>query len=350
MIIRTNVKVGSIVPNHNEKIAKDNKYLAINTEIIDKNRRDLIKMLSLTGVAGLLTVAQSLLLPVIFASTPKAAGTTIVKARSLQGLRLPTDSNAIISELRPGKAEVRFPKGIGYIRPGRNEFKDHDDIASYLSEAFPLIKEDKGGYRGSIKRVGKYQRLNEYNRTVFTFGDPVLDLITDENGILILGGTRIDLRVQELEDLEQRGGGILGMDPPVTTDPPPPTEPPAGCKSHTLWFPSSSASPRMRFRAWSKYYEYIFKWTEGTDIETWGRDFKNASIVTKYGAYGNSAAQCKVTMTDSDGDTNDDYLDEYEYGFNPYNRPFGHLSMCYAEWNNGLFSESVCEGCTQGWI
>src|ERR1051326_1249018 len=101
---------------------------------IDKKRRDLIKMLSLTGAAGALAVAQGALSPVVSASTIKAASAkTITKTRALQGLKLSTYSNAVVSELGPSKAELRFPSdGMGYLRPGRTEFKDEDDLAGYL--------------------------------------------------------------------------------------------------------------------------------------------------------------------------------------------------------------------------
>jgi hypothetical protein len=347
MIIRTNVKADAIATNHNEKVANDKKTknLAIKRGMIDTNRRDLIKMLTLTGVAGLLTVALIALSPVISASSPKAAGTTIVKAKSLQGLRLPTDSNAIISELGPGKAEVRFPnEEIGYIRPGRNEFKDEDDLVGYLAEVFPLIKEDKGGYRGSIKRVGKYQRINDYNRAVFTFGDPILDLITDENGILILGGSRIDLKSIELEESEQRGGGIVGVDSTPNATPPP-TVPPSGCPSHTFWSPASNAYPKIRFRAWRRSYPGY--WSEGSDIETWGKKFNSAEISSQYGFYGWGYV-CVIAKIDSDHDTNDDYVDEYEWGIKAP-RPAGHISNCRASWNGTTLSRDVCQGCTSGW-
>jgi hypothetical protein len=310
---------------------------------IDTTRRDMLKLLSLTGVAGILTVAQGALSPVSSASTPRAAGTkTITKVRSLMGLSLLTDSNAEIKELGPGKAEVRFPKEIGYIRPGKNEFQNEDDLAAYLAEAFPMIKEERS-YRGSIKRVGKYQRINKDDNPIYTFGDPILDLITDENGILIIGGSIFDLGSIDQEDIYQRGGGVLGADP--TPDPQPPVVPPSGCESSFHWFPDSKSKPRMRFRAWRKQrWKY---WSEGSDIETWGKDFTSAEILSDYGFFGFGNV-CVSVKADFDSDTNDDYVDEYEWGINAP-RPAGHISKCTALWQGSTLSRDVCQGCTSGW-
>src|SRR5688572_24787255 len=117
------------------------------------NRRDLIKMLSLTGAAGILTAAQGALSPVISAShspglITKVGGAKLIRPANQRGYQLPVESNATITELGPSKAEVRFPTdGAGYMRPGRNQFKDEADLVSYLSLAFPLIQDENGGYR-----------------------------------------------------------------------------------------------------------------------------------------------------------------------------------------------------------
>ena len=52
----------------------------------------------------------------------------------------------------------------------------------------------------------------------FTFGDPILDLITDPAGELLIGGRRIDLAAVELESARQQSGGIRGIDLAVMSD------------------------------------------------------------------------------------------------------------------------------------
>ena len=38
-----------------------------------------------------------------------------------------------------------------------------------------------------MKRTGKYQRIDRTGRPIFTFGDPILDMITDEHGWVSVG-------------------------------------------------------------------------------------------------------------------------------------------------------------------
>jgi hypothetical protein len=51
--------------------------------------------------------------------------------------------------------------------------------------------------------------IDEKGNPIFTFGDPILDLITDEEGITYISGKRLDL---ELGDSAARRGGISSID------------------------------------------------------------------------------------------------------------------------------------------
>jgi len=193
---------------------------------------------------------------------------------------------------------------------GRFRFKDRDELLSYLSQAFPLEKFETG-HRVTISRKGKYRRLNEEGEQVFTFGDPLLDLITDEHGWLTVGAERV----------------ILASRNPATA-----------------WFYDGSA--KMRFRAFKK--NYYAGWKMGADIETWGRDFTRAEIQSDYGFWVFGRA-CGVAKHDSDNDTNDDYVDEYEWGvFSP--APNGINSLCTATWGGASFSRYVSKGDCDYWI
>src|SRR5262245_189800 len=110
---------------------------------LDITRRDMVKMLSLAGAASVLAISPGSLSSVL--SAPKVTGPKApAKIRSLQELKLPTDSNAVLTLLDSTKVEVRFPTdGKGYMKPGKNEFKDEDDLVNYLSLAFPFSREDK---------------------------------------------------------------------------------------------------------------------------------------------------------------------------------------------------------------
>ena len=210
----------------------------------------------------------------------------------------PTSDKAIIRPLASDKVEVKFSKG-DFIRCGRNEFKDKDDLLSYLSETFPLTPY-KDGFCVSVRQAGKYQRLDPEGNPVFTFGDPILDLITDEQGWLVIGGEKHNLKAAELREPHQRYGGIHKIDlQPYLEDIKRAQVIEAvlgggrftlvGCSGRELivasrnpseqWFHKNGAS--MRFRAWKKSYGVY--WSIGAEIETWGADFESASIESQYG-------------------------------------------------------------------
>jgi hypothetical protein len=122
---------------------------------------------------------------------------------------LPIECNAKVETKEPYKAEIRFPKN-GFLRPEKNDFHSYRDILVYIAQIYPSMANEDGTITGSIKRIGKYKRLNKSDEPIFTFGDPILDLITDENGLIKIAGKRIDMRMAELSG--QRGGGISTID------------------------------------------------------------------------------------------------------------------------------------------
>ncbi|HEX8933361.1 MAG TPA: hypothetical protein VF788_04045, partial [Pseudonocardiaceae bacterium] len=95
---------------------------------------------------------------------------------------------------------------------------------------------------------------------------------------------------------------------------------------------------KMRFQAWKKTGLY---WSMGAEIETWGRDFDTAQIQSRYldTVIGQTCAALKV---DSDSDTNDNYLDEYEWGVNAP-QPLRVVSICTAHWEGEVFGPTQVE-------
>lgn len=80
----------------------------------------------------------------------------------------------------------------------------------------------------------------------------------------------------------------------------------------------------------------------GAEIETWPDDFTTARIDSVYIDWF-YAQICFVVKRDSDSDTNDDYLDEYEWGsFAP--QPIRVQSLCNAEYKGQRFSGTVEAG------
>jgi hypothetical protein len=278
-------------------------------------------------------------------------------------LALPGKSNVALKQVRAGKAYLRFPREDGHLEVGRDSFDDQDDLLKYLAATFPVVK-DGDGRRFTVKRTGKYRRVNAEGDPVFTFGDPVLDLITDEHGWLAIGGQRHNLAAVELADPGSRSGGIATID----------LSPRSGELDHVVrqaslggdrfsideagvdhaiiastnpseyWFYSGTA--KMRFRAFKK--NYWVGWKMGADIETWGGDFTRTELQSDYGypAWDNV---CVVAKHDSDSDTNDDYVDEYEWGVNS-SPPTGVRSICTATWKGATYSRVVTKGGCDYWL
>jgi hypothetical protein len=274
----------------------------------------------------------------------------------------PAGSNLLVRTSEDGKSEVRSPKD-GFLRCGRYEFQDVDDLSSWLSEIFSVKAQGRGA-RGSIKRVGKYRRVNQEGDACFTFGDPVLDQITDEHGVMVLSGRTLDLRRDELSQPDQRSGGISTIDLSPFVDDIRRSQlldAVTGRNQLTLvectqerivvgssnpsviWiYDPSNASTKMRFRAFKKSYVLYAKM--GADIETWGRDFSSASISSSYGVFLGSF--CQAVHWDSDSDSNDDYVDEYEWSVGiPAQTPDGVRSRCTARWGGSTYAETVEKGC-----
>jgi hypothetical protein len=276
-------------------------------------------------------------------------------------LVVPGKSNAVLKQVRAGKAHLEFPAD-GQLQVGRDSFDDQDDLLKYLAATFPVTK-DGDGLRFTVKRTGKYQRVNAKGDPVFTFGDPVLDLTTDEFGWVAFGGQRQNLAAVELADPATRTGGIgtidlsprqgeldqvigqtsfggggfsiveAGVDGAIL----------ASTNPSTYYFYSGGA--KMRFRAFKNNY-YLY-WKMGADIETWGRDFTRAEIQSDYG-YPIWDNVCGVAKHDSDSDTNDDYVDEYEWGIGS-EPPTGIRSLCTATWGGLTYSRWVTTGGCDYW-
>jgi hypothetical protein len=68
---------------------------------------------------------------------------------------------------------ISSPKEDGFVIRGRSEFKDMVDLVSYIANNFQ-IKPGESMLSERMVRCGKYQRLNERDEPIFTFGEPVL--------------------------------------------------------------------------------------------------------------------------------------------------------------------------------
>jgi hypothetical protein len=281
---------------------------------------------------------------------------------------LAADSNALVGSPKPEKIELHFPKD-GFIRCDRSEFKDQAELAAYIAEVFAL-KDTRGGARLSVKRKGKYQRVDRTGRPIYTFGDPILDLITDEHGWLTVGRETYHLMSKDLASPQNRQGGITSIDLSVnhedirrqqladalavngtrtliehtedrlvvaTTNP----------SQLDFW----QGSAHMRFRSWKK--NYGFYRSIGSEIETWGGDFSRAEIQSVYAdpVLGGNPFICNIVKRDSDSDTNDDYVDEYEYSYGlPPRIPSTVRSFCQARWKGQQWGGTISKGDCQTFL
>jgi hypothetical protein len=307
---------------------------------IQLTRRALLKMGMMVGAAGIITDLAGFL--------PAMASRPLIAFES-EG-KFPADSNAIIrypdkSESGYPKAEVIFPRGdIGYMKHDRFEFIDNQDFIDYLSKIFPAAAL-KEGLLGEIKRTGSYVRIDDRDRPIFTFGDPILDLITNEDGILVIGSVKYNMKDMELADPDQRGGGIAGDDLRATN-----SEKPKALKASyaqtalpsEIWFPSPNEYKRMRFRAFRR--NYLAYWRVGADITTKHRDFTFGAVSCRFGA-SNLDNGCTLDSTASDSDADDNYVacSFWATGNVPI---FGGVNaICTADWGGVRYSDIVQKGC-----
>ncbi len=281
-------------------------------------------------------------------------------ARSTKGttVKLEAASNCELIRHGADHLEFRFPARSGYLQPARWEFREPAELTDYLAELLG-VEPAGGGIRGSASRAGKYDRRTADGDRAFTFGDPILDLITDPEGVITIGGQRYNLAGIELESPRYRSGGITSIDLGILGD-----ELRAHqvrqaalgqgdftlieCSSDVVALASTNPSQRdfwhsgdhLRFKAWKK--NYYFYWSIGAEIETWGHDFDRARIESTY--IDTFYAQvCFVVKQDSDSDTDDDYVDEYEWGVTSP-QPRRVVSQCTAEWHGLRFGGQVEAG------
>lgn len=267
--------------------------------------------------------------------------------------RLATDETA-------RKVAFTFPEGAE-LTHGRYEFKSPEDLLKYLEKSL-RTKADGLSLRGSARRRGKYQKVDKSGNAVLTIGDPVLDLVSDNEGRVFIGGEAVDLTGTEFASARYRNGGLRSIDLSAHSGALSQAQLLAAARGEgdfvlieaserVLSFASTNPSQRdffpsagghLRFKAWKK--NYLFYWSMGAEIETWGGNFNTAQIESRYiDTFYNQI--CFVVKVDSDSDTNDDYVDEYEWGVNAP-QPKRVESLCSARFKGQQFGGGVQAGPT----
>lgn len=259
---------------------------------------------------------------------------------------------------KAGKTIFTFPKRAE-LTGGRCEFKSPEELLKYV-ETSVGVASVSNSLRGSLSRSGKYQKVDQSGNPVLTLGDPILDLISDNEGRVVIGREAIYLTAGEFSSSRYRSGGIRSIDLEPITGALVQSQLLASARGEgdfvlmessdrVVSFASTNPSQldffpagggHIRFKAWKKKnWAY---WSMGAEIETWGGDFKTARIESSYidTFY---AQTCFVVKIDSDHDSNDDYVDEYEWGINAP-QPIRVNSVCNARFKNQDFTGSVQAG------
>jgi hypothetical protein len=275
-----------------------------------------------------------------------------------QSIDLTVRAQCEVSRRGEDTLEFTFTEG-GYLTPARSEFRGLTELVEFIGELFGLQTRG-GGLRGSVVRRGKYERRGPRDERAFTFGDPILDLITTPSGEIRIGNQRFDLAREELRTPRNRGGGVRTIDLSVLSreafgsavaiaamgyGPFSLIE----CTEDAIALVSTNphhqrdyyvGGDHLRFKAWRKNY-YVY-WSMGAEIETWGHDFDSAQIDGRY--LDTVVGQvCTEVDHDSDSDTDDDYVDEYEWGVGA-SQPLRVVSTCTADWHDRPWGGIVSAG------
>jgi hypothetical protein len=277
-----------------------------------------------------------------------------------KAVELPVRANCELVRRDEGGLEFRFPEKDGLLTSARWDFQDRSELVDHLAQLLSLDPA-AGGLRGTAVCRGKYERRDADGNRAFTFGDPILDLITSPDGTLIVGGLRTDVAALELSSARQRTGGIRSIDLTVISQAMWDLQTAQAamgqgdhalveCNRDVVALASTNPSKRdfrwngtsdlLRFKAWRK--SYPFYWSMGAEIETWGHDFDSARIESRYLDI-IAGAVCAAVKVDSDSDTDDDYVDEYEWGVNAP-QPLRVVSNCTADWHGERFGGQVAAG------
>lgn len=257
-----------------------------------------------------------------------------------------------------GKTIFSFPEKAE-LSSGRYEFRSPEELLKYLEKSLGAESGAKS-LRGSVCRRGKYQKVDKSGNPVLTIGDPILDLVSDDEGRVIIGGEAVHLTNTEFNSARYRSGGIRSIELSGVSEALAQSQLLSAARGEgdfvlvessdrVVSFASTNPSQRdffpasgghLRFKAWRK--NYLFYWSMGAEIETWGGDFKSARIESTY-IDTFFAQTCFIVKRDSDSDTNDDYVDEYEWGVNAP-QPKRVESFCSALFKGQQFGGRVEAG------
>lgn len=237
---------------------------------------------------------------------------------------------------------ARFSAGATPVSPDRHTFRDFDDLKTHLQQRFGARAEGEG-VRGSMSRKGPYARRAAHGGPVVTLGDPVLDAISSAEGALVIGTETINLR--EDTGSRARGAGAGGT---VVAHAAPDLQHTGTVNGAERWASDDGSrveyrlgKGRLIFQTW-KDHSITGYWSMGAEVFIVGTpaEFQVAAIDSRYYMSVNGPCQ---PFPDQDSDRNDNYLEEYEWGWNAQ-QPNRVVSLCRARWHHALFADVVTSG------
>lgn len=131
----------------------------------------------------------------------------------LQSISLPQKSKGnykIQIDKASSKLVFTFPDKAE-LSHGNFEFKTEEDFLKYAAASLGAGSDSKS-LRGSVVRKGKYQKVDKSGNPVLTIGDPILDVISDDDGRIVMTGQAIDLTATEFSAPRYRSGGLTSID------------------------------------------------------------------------------------------------------------------------------------------
>jgi len=212
------------------------------------------------------------------------------------------------------------------VQSSRSNFSDTDDLIRYIKTLFPLPDGTGQGLQMTIRCKGKYQKVNKKGSPVVTYGDPILDLITSDEGKVIIEGVTYDF---------EKKSNKRSLTENINT-------------RETKKFIDEDTGQSITFHAYKSSYLGV-GWKIGVEITIIGEPFERSQINSQYGE---SVSQgiCAVVRTDDDDDINDKYLNEYEWGIKA-SEPNEVRAICSAIWKNQEITAFVqCGSGCDSWL
>lgn len=215
------------------------------------------------------------------------------------------------------------------VHHSEQAFANVEELIAHLSRFTGIAPISATSIRGGATSRGSYARRRTDDTHAHSTGDPILDSIISPMGELVIGGRGVTNGPSNPRAVS--GEATLCKPGPDGLQ---------ECRSadgSTIVFREPGGA-FVQFHAWRKSGFY---WSIGTEITTWGRDFDEADIRSRY--YDTAFGEVCAVMYDDDHDSNDDHVDEYEWGVNAP-QPRQVQSLCRVIWNGHYLSGLVSAG------